>query len=521
MIGAWNNLDDVELFVRPKYGWICNFLTFAEVDRSSGRAVATVPATYPMTCEITHLEGTENRPCWLENYLEVLDQPGEWVYDSVARRIYLWPTDGEPGDDICYPTLTEIIRIEGDEANQRFPQHLKFEGITFLHGARETLTPTDAGVQHDWDMWDKDNALVRLRGAERIAVVGCRFTASSGGGIRLDRHAKHNRIDGNTVEHLGGTGILLCGYGPGTLDVNKQNRVINNTVHNCAEISGTVWESWCGKVVKTRSPTISFTTCPTPASPFSGCAPPSSPCRTIARTAAPSDMTRPVGSETVPRRCRGRMFSLSCMPATIGFRTMSCTTPARQWRTATPSTFRVAASATRSVSTTSTTWYSAIITARCAPTIGPEAAAGITTSCGTAPTPVSCSNMTIRWKTTCSSTFGAPLIGCLVVRRDPCDHSSVNRNVFLNSVDENLSFVKLEKAQGLKEVDKNVYWAAANETWAQEALQEMRDQGFEANGAVTEVRFKEADGLDFRVEPNGQLEELGIHGVDLRDVGPA
>ena len=37
----------------------------------------------------------------------------------------------------------------------------------------------------------------------------------------------------------------------------------------------------------------------------------------------------------------------------------------------------------------------------------------------------------------------------------------------------------------------------------------------------TEVRFKDADGLDFRVEPSSQLEALEIHGVDLRDVGPA
>ena len=51
----------------------------------------------------------------------------------------------------------------------------------------------------------------------------------------------------------------------------------------------------------------------------------------------------------------------------------------------------------------------------------------------------------------------APLIGMLVVRRDPCEQSSVHRNVYLNSADENLSFVKLEKAQGLKDVGHNVY----------------------------------------------------------------
>jgi len=201
-----------------------------------------------MTCEITHLEGTEDRPCWLENYLEVLDQPGEWVYDGAARRLYLWPSNGTPGDDIRYPALSELVRIEGNEASGSFPRHLHLEEITFVHGAREALAADDAGIQHDWEMWDKANALVRLRGAERIVVKGCRFTASSGGGIRLDRHAKHNRVDGNLFEHLGGTGVLLCGYGPGTLDVNKQNRIINNTIHHCGEILWhslgiTVWQS--------------------------------------------------------------------------------------------------------------------------------------------------------------------------------------------------------------------------------------------------------------------------------------
>ena len=115
----------------------------------------------------------------------------------------------------------------------------------------------------------------------------------------------------------------------------------------------------------------------------------------------------------------------------------------------------------------------------------------------------------------------APLLGLLVVRRDPCDLSSVRRNVFLNSASENLPAVRLEHAQGLKDVDANVYWAVEDEAWAQEALKAMQDRGFERRGAVVEIRFKDVDNRDFRIEPDSRLSELGIEGVDLREVGPA
>jgi len=52
----------------------------------------------------------------------------------------------------------------------------------------------------------------------------------------VDLHGQNNRIVGNHIEHIGGTGILLCGYGPGTKDVNKRNLVYNNHIHHTGEI---------------------------------------------------------------------------------------------------------------------------------------------------------------------------------------------------------------------------------------------------------------------------------------------
>ena len=91
---------------------------------------------------------------------------------------------------------------------------------------------TGWGLQHDWEMFDKPTALVRFRGAERCAILDCEFRSSGHTAVRLDLHAQHNRVVGNHIHHVGGAGVLLAGYGPGSKDVNKRNEVANNWIHH-------------------------------------------------------------------------------------------------------------------------------------------------------------------------------------------------------------------------------------------------------------------------------------------------
>lgn len=75
--------------------------------------------------------------------------------------------------------------------------------------------------------WNKGKALLRFRDVEYCEVEGCRFTNSGSAGIRFDLHAQSNVIKNNLIDYIGGTGILICGYGPGELNVNKSNRILN------------------------------------------------------------------------------------------------------------------------------------------------------------------------------------------------------------------------------------------------------------------------------------------------------
>ena len=105
-----------------------------------------------------------------------------------------------------------------------------FEGLRFAHADRQEWLPEDKGIQHDWNMWDKANGLVRFRGARHCAIRNCTFSDSGSDGVRLDLFCQKITVESSTFKDLGGTGILLCGYGPGKKDVNKHNRIHNNEI---------------------------------------------------------------------------------------------------------------------------------------------------------------------------------------------------------------------------------------------------------------------------------------------------
>ncbi|MDF7825949.1 right-handed parallel beta-helix repeat-containing protein [Pontiellaceae bacterium B12227] len=232
----WKNAQEAEIIVRPHHAWIVNILPIASVDEKQQIVHTSIDSTYAMN-PLHFLKADKIPSCWVENVLEELDESGEWVLDTKKGTVYLWPRGKTP---VVAPQLLELIRVEGKvdkEGPKDIPvRNLIFRGLTFKHGERYQVAEDDAGLQHDWDFLDKPNALVRLRGTEKCTIEACHFLHSGSGAIRVDLHGQENKISGNHIEQMGGAGILLCGYGPGTKDVNKNNLVYNNHVHHTGQI---------------------------------------------------------------------------------------------------------------------------------------------------------------------------------------------------------------------------------------------------------------------------------------------
>jgi hypothetical protein len=261
----WDNLKDVEINIRPSRAWVINMLPLYSVDEATGIAKTGVSSTYPMGPIPDWVHNPSGHNVWVENILEGLSEPGEWVVNTKTRKIYLWPSnpaDSRSPQGILVPSTSELIRVEGEidyEGSTDTPvRGIAFFGLTFTHGDRWAWTTDETrlgwGMQHDWDMIDRPTAMLRFRGAAECRVTGCSFIHSGGTGVRFDLHAQRNLVADCEFAHLGEAGILLAGYGPGTKDVNSHNEIVDNHIHHFSEITWHspgiwAWQSGHNKIV--------------------------------------------------------------------------------------------------------------------------------------------------------------------------------------------------------------------------------------------------------------------------------
>jgi hypothetical protein len=232
---GWSNVGAAELFLTPHPPWTVNYLPIDEVDPDRGVVRTGLPATY----------GMESPRSWngsaafyrVENVFEGLAEPGRWVLDTDAERLYLWPRDGDgTPDDIVAPATTELVRFQGDHDEREWVRHVRFEGLTFARGDRLRWGPDRDSLQHDWALHDEPDALVRLRGAEECTVADCRFVKSGSTGCRLDLHAVDCSVHHCEFGRLGGSGVLLAGFGPGSRDANHHNEIRANHIHHVGQL---------------------------------------------------------------------------------------------------------------------------------------------------------------------------------------------------------------------------------------------------------------------------------------------
>ena len=115
-------------------------------------------------------------------------------------------------------------------------RNLCFRGLTFMHGDRYTLTAGRCRTAARLGHARQGQCLVRLRGTENCRSSNVTLPTAAAVRSVWICTGSENKISGNHIEHMGGAGILLCGYGPGTKDVNKNNLVYNNHIHHMGRI---------------------------------------------------------------------------------------------------------------------------------------------------------------------------------------------------------------------------------------------------------------------------------------------
>ncbi|MCP4593021.1 MAG: hypothetical protein GY842_19990 [bacterium] len=179
--------------------WHAQVLPISGVNTGTRRVDVSTPCHYSLVNGLDDIQ-TE---VWILNALEGIDQPGEWaVLDGM---VYLYPASGT--DDIYAPKLQELIRIDGGGDGNTWAgtpvQEIHFNGITFTGTDYRISEANDVMAQHDWQMVDVAEGLLRFRNAASCSVTSCVFTKAGSDAVRLDRYAQDIAMDNCQLSFLG------------------------------------------------------------------------------------------------------------------------------------------------------------------------------------------------------------------------------------------------------------------------------------------------------------------------------
>ena len=229
-IRRWERLSDVNIVLM--HSWENSIHPVQSVDGES----CTVRFAAPMKewWKIGHWE--RQARYFVENALELLDQPGEWYLDRDTGVLRYFPMPGEELDrtEVIAPVLTELVRFQGDPDLGLFVEHVHLRGLSFHH-ADWILSPKgNSNTQAAVDV----PAVIAADGARHCTVSDCEVAHVGTYGIWFRRGCKDCTIEGNHVFDLGAGGIRVGDTRMADTDAGETSRTLvhSNYIHHYGEV---------------------------------------------------------------------------------------------------------------------------------------------------------------------------------------------------------------------------------------------------------------------------------------------
>ena len=253
----WRNVADIEFCYAV--AWSLMRCKVQSVKRAGDHAVVTMLQPY-----FTHARtkgGVQvSTPTYIENALELLDEPGEWYFDRPAKTVYYMPRPGEDMAkvEVLAPAVETLVELRGT-LNQ--PVHnIRFEGIAFRHGS--WLRPSKIGhcdVQANFIVdSDRKESFMRRGGfrdvhealkspanvvchaAKSIRFDRCTFNQLGGAGLDIEFGSQDNVVSGCHFYDISASAVqigdvLIDDHHPDDpRKIVKNNSVVNCCIHDCA-----------------------------------------------------------------------------------------------------------------------------------------------------------------------------------------------------------------------------------------------------------------------------------------------
>ena len=199
----WTNLSDVEVIVY--HFWTDSHLPIKSVDTKSNLVTFAHKAGKTFTDDFT-----ENGARYIvENVFEGLDAPGEWYLNRRTGQLFYYPMPGEDltKAEVVAPFAPAHLRLEGNPAERRHVEHLRFRNLSFAHSRFEL----PRGDSNDRQGSNSVAAAITLRGARNCVFEQCRLSHLGTWAFEVMAGCSENQFVGNEIANIAAGGIRING----------------------------------------------------------------------------------------------------------------------------------------------------------------------------------------------------------------------------------------------------------------------------------------------------------------------
>ncbi|MFI6296293.1 right-handed parallel beta-helix repeat-containing protein [Nonomuraea sp. NPDC050790] len=199
---------------------------------------------------------------YFENAIELLDRPGEFVYDRAGRTVTYLPRAGESPEDVVAPATETLLRIEG-------AARVRVRGLAFEHAAYPqpdtaegyagtqagfTLTGATGPAGHAGRHYTKPAAALVVRGGRGVVVEDCVFTRLGGAGVIFEAGTKDSSITGSTFTDLSSGAVYVGDTEPNPpAELRGERNTVARNVINLAGVEFTdavgIWAGYESSLV--------------------------------------------------------------------------------------------------------------------------------------------------------------------------------------------------------------------------------------------------------------------------------
>jgi parallel beta-helix repeat protein len=246
---AWKDLTQAEIVVMSR--WLESRLPIREIDAKSRIVSFTEPT--PLRIEAGNSGSSGAGVFYVENIIELLNDPGEWYINYNTGQVFYLPRPGEQLSNAQFvaPVLPELCRLVGDWKSKKLVEYLRFEGIIFAHGEwyypkqTQVANPTTSRVNLSGGQASfYVPAFIYAQGVRSCSWKKCTFSHIGHYAIDFTENSSENEVIGCTFHDLGAGAVKI---GSGQVVSDGKQKISKCHIYDGGKLFHSAVAIWVGK----------------------------------------------------------------------------------------------------------------------------------------------------------------------------------------------------------------------------------------------------------------------------------